>query len=137
MKKLLVLNALILFSGITFSQTLEKGNLIGQHVMEVYLNPDVTYNQMQEFIKNKLIPAFEKQFGCKAYHLKGIRGVNKHGFGMLYIYESENARDKFYNEDGSRTELGDSAMEKVWPVLDELTNTIGEWEFEYTDWIVQ
>jgi len=137
MKKLLVLTALILFSGIVFSQTLQKGNLIGVHVLDVHLNPDVTYNQVHEFTINTLIPEFEKHFGNKVYSTKGVRGENKYEYGMIYIFESEEARAKYYNDDGSLTELGNSAMEKIRPTLDEFENKFGDFNFKYTDWIVQ
>jgi len=137
MKKLLVLTAFILFSGFAFSQTLQKGNFIGFHVLDIHLHPDVTLNQVQEFTMNKLIPEWEKQFGMKVYSIKGIRGENKYRYGMIYAYESVAARDKFWNDDGSLTELGNSAMEKMQPIMEEFTNKFGEFTYKYTDWVVQ
>ncbi len=111
--------------------------MIGFHVLDVHLNPDVTLNQVQEFTINKLIPEFEKHFGNKVYSIKGIRGENKYRYGMIYVYESEAARDKFWKDDGSFTELGNSAMEKMQPIMEEFTNKFGEFTYKYTDWVVQ
>ena len=137
MKKLLVLTALILFSGISNSQTLEKGNLIGFHVLTINLNPNVTMDQFQDVFFNKLIPDFEKHFpGLKNYSAKGIRGENVNGYAWIVLFESEEIRNKYFNEDGSFTELGNSANEKLQPAFEEL-NTMGTFTRSYTDWIVQ
>lgn len=137
MKKLLIVSVMILFSGISFSQSLQKGNLIGFHVLDIHLNPDVTYNEVQEFTMNKLIPEFEKNFGSKVYSVKGIRGEHKYRYGMIYIYNSEEDRNKHWNDDGTLTELGTEAMQKMQPTMEEFQNKFGIFEYTYTDWLVQ
>jgi len=137
MKKLVIIGILVLLSGITFGQTLQKGNLIGMHVMTINLDPDVTMNQFLDYYSSKVIPELEKNFpGWKAYLVKGIRGGNENSFGLIYVIESEDVRNKYYNEDGSNNELGNSIMEKIQPIMDEL-NQLGTWTSEYTDWLVQ
>ena len=49
MKKIIVVAALILFTGITFGQKLKKGNVIGTHVVTIELNPGVTMDQFLDF----------------------------------------------------------------------------------------
>ena len=137
MKKLLVLSALIVLSGTVFSQTLQKGNLVGVHVYNINLKPDVTPNQMKDFIINKLIPAYESNPGANMYLTKCIRGENKYSYGLMVIFKSESERNKFYNEEGELTELGIALSEKMQPIYEEFTNTIGEFETEYNDWVVQ
>jgi len=135
MKKLIVSTVFILFSGFTFSQTLEKGNLIGMHVMTINLDQDVTMNQFLDFFSSKLIPEINKWEGWKAYLAKGIRGENENSFGIIYVIESEDARNKYYNEDGSMNELGISFQKEIQPIFDEL-NKLGTWNTKYTDWMV-
>ena len=137
MKKLSLLIVLLLFSGITFSQTLQKGNLVGVHVYNINLKPDVTSNQMKDFIIHKLVPAYESNPGANMYLTKCVRGENKYSYGLMVIFKSESDRNKLYNEEGVLTELGNTVSEKMQPIFEEFTNTIGEFETEYNDWIVQ
>ncbi len=137
MKKLILATVLILLVGITFGQTLQKGNFVGTHVMTINLDPDVTLNQFKEFFANKVIPGWEKHFpGAKVYLLKGIRGESENSFAIIYTFESEKDRNKYWKEEGGGfTELGEEANEKMTPILEEL-NKLGTWATKYTDWVV-
>ncbi len=136
MKSLILVSALLLVGSVTSAQTLQKGNLVGTHVLSVNLDPDVTMNQFKGFFINKWIPELEKHFvGVKAFPLKGIRGENKNSLGVLYIYESVEVRNRFWKDDGSTTELGALALEKMGPVGTEL-DKLGTWTWNYTDWII-
>jgi hypothetical protein len=55
---------------------------------------------------------------------------------LLYIIKSAQDRDKYYNADGSSSELGKSVNAKLQPVLDEI-GKLGTLTTKYTDWIVQ
>ena len=137
MKKLAIIGILVLLSGITFGQTLQKGNLIGMHVLTINLDPDVTMDQFLDFYSSQAIPQIETNFpGWKAYLVKGIRGENENKFGVIYVVDSEDERNVLYNEDGSDSELGKSIMQKMQPIMDE-SNQLGTWTSEYTDWLVQ
>ena len=137
MKKLILTAALILVVGTTFGQTFQKGNLVGFHVMTINLDPDVTMNQFMDFFTNKVGPEFEKNFpGIKTYIAKGIRGENKNSFGLIYLFETEEIRNKYFNEDGTFTELGNSAFEKIQPISEELSK-LGTYTTIYTDWVIQ
>ena len=136
MKKLIVVTALILFAGFTFGQTLKKGNLVGTHVLTIELNPGVTMEQFQNFHLNTLIPEYEKHYpGWQLYLAKGIRGENKNTYGWIMVAESENTRDKLYNDNGSLTEYGKVINEKMKPVLEEVEK-FGKLKRTYTDWII-
>ena len=137
MKKLVIIGILVLLSGITFGQSLQKGNLVGMHVLTVNLNPDVTMNQFLHFYSSKVIPQVETNFpGWKAYLVKGVRGENENKFGVIYVIDSEDDRNKLFNEDGSANELGNSIMQNIQPIMDE-SNQLGTWTSVYTDWLVQ
>lgn len=136
MKKLIFIGILILLGGIAIGQTLKKGNLVGTHVLTIELNPGITMEQFQNFHISTLIPEYEKHYpGWQLYLAKGIRGENKNTFGWIIIVESEEIRDKYYNDDGSITDFGKAADNKMKPVLEE-TEKFGKLNRTYTDWII-
>jgi hypothetical protein len=137
MKNLILTTILLLVVNLNYGQSLKEGNLLGLHVMEITLDPDVTMNQFQDFLINKWIPAFEKNFqGGKVLVLKGVRGENKDDFATLNYFKSEKDRNKYWNDDGSPTESGESAMGKMDALLTEMQK-LGSWTSTYTDWVVQ
>ena len=76
-------------AGITYRQSIQKGTLIGTHVVTVTLNPGVTMEKYMEVLKTKLIPELEKNYvNCKDYLLKGIRSESNNNFGFLYVFKS-------------------------------------------------
>jgi len=134
---LILTTAIFLLAGISLGQTLQKGNLIGAHVMTITLEPGVTMEHFIEFYTSKVIPEFEKnRVGWKAYLVKSIRGEIKNSFGLIIVIKSEKDWEKYYNADRSFTELGNSANEKLKPVFEEL-NKFGKVTTTYTDWLVQ
>ena len=136
MKKLIFIAIVILITGFTYGQTLQKGNFVGFHVMTINLNPDVTLNQYIDLYKNKLLPAYARNFQAECYLVKGIRGESINSFGFMMIWKSEADRDKFFNKEGGTNETGKAAVEKLKPVMDELAK-LGSGTSKYTDWIVQ
>jgi hypothetical protein len=136
MKKLMLTAAMILIAGIILGQTLQKGNLVAVHVITIELNRGVTMGEFQKFHVNTLIPEYEKNYpGWQLYLAKGIRGENNNTYGWIIVIESEEIRDKYYNDDGSITEFGRAASEKMKPILEE-TEKFGKLKRTYTDWII-
>lgn len=132
----MIIVAFLLFAGIAFGQTLEKGNLIGLHVMSVELKPGATMEQYIDFYNEKVIPAWENsQEGMKLFMMKGIRGEHMNEFGVIVQFTDEAARDKSYNADGSLSEFGEKVQEKMAPVLGE-AEKIGTSSSKYTDWLI-
>lgn len=136
MKKLFFLTALILMTGLVFGQNLKKGNFVGFHVVTITLNPNVTVDQYLDVWKNKFAPLNDKNFECKSYIAKGIRGECTNCISWLVIWNTEAGRDKFFNQEGGMNDLGKAALAKAQPALDEL-NKLGTWTSKYTDWVVQ
>ena len=137
MKKLLLISALTFMACFSFGQKLNKGSLLGIHIMTMSLKPNVTKDQFKSFFISKVIPAYEKQFpGVKAYLVNSIRGENKNSFGTMFLFETEQARNKYFNIDETPTDLGKSGMEKIDPVLKELEK-LGTYTTKYTDWVIQ
>ena len=136
MRKLLVITALLLFAGIAFGQTLQKGNVVVTQVLDIDLKPDVTIDQWKEFYISKVIPEIAKHYtGANAYLTQGIRGEHKNSLGLIVVFESKKDRDKFFNEDDSPTELGKKAGENFSPILEKL-NKLGTITRTYSVWVV-
>lgn len=69
--------------------------------------------------------------------VKGVRSnLFVNSFGLIHINKSEQARAKYINIDGSYTTLGNSWVEKLKPVREEL-DKLGTNVTVWTDWIVQ
>ena len=136
MKKLLLIAVvLFLINGFAYGQNFKKGNLIGTHALTIELNPGVTMEKFQDFQLKTVIPEFEKHYqGWKIYMTKSIRGENKNSYGWIIVIESEEIRDKYY-DDESPNELGKAADEKLKPVLEE-SEKLGKATRKYTDWLI-
>ena len=137
MKKLILIGAIILVSNFSFGQSLQKGNLVGLHIMTVNLNSGATMDQFQTFFISKVIPEYEKQFqGVKGYLVKAVRGENNNSFGIVWLFDTEQSRDKYFVADGNPSDLGKSAIEKV-SVIEKELEKLGTYTTKYTDWVIQ
>jgi len=137
MKKILLVTALTLFSGITFSQTFEKGNLMGLHIFSLNLDPDVTFNQYKDFFIRNYIPELNRNFpDVNHYFTIGNREENKNSIGMIVVFGSQEIKNKYYNEDGSRTDLTIAIQEKIKSTREQL-DSLGKVSATYTEWLVQ
>jgi len=136
MKKYFLSVVFILFAVILSGQSFEKGNYVGFHVLTINLNQDVTMDQYLDVYKNKVLPAYEKNLQSKCYLIKSSRGECENCVGVIIVWKSEADWNKFWKKDGGVTELGQTAMDKVQPQIEELKK-LGTSTSKYTDWIVQ
>jgi len=137
MKKTIVAVALLLVASSAQSQELKKGNLVGMHVMTVNLEPNITIEQFTDFYVDRVIPEYKKyREGWKIYPVKRIRGEKANGLGLIIVIDSEASRDKFYNSDGSLSELGKAMDAKMQPVMEEMQKLGTVATDVYTDWLV-
>lgn len=137
MKKLFVIFALILNSGIIFCQSFEKGNLIGVHVFSLNLNPDFTFKAYKNFFVESYIPELNKNFpDVKHYFAVGNREENKNDIGLVVVFGSQEIKNKYYHADGSTTELMNTLLERIQPVRSKL-DSLGTVTAKYTEWIIQ
>jgi|WetSurMetagenome_2_1015567.scaffolds.fasta_scaffold285403_1 hypothetical protein len=137
MKKLLLITAAFLLSGIIFGQALQKGNLLGIHTTQPVLSEGVTMEQYEAFIQSKVIPAYEKNFpGAKCFILKSVRGECKNCVNFLYYFPTEAIRAKYFIE-GGYTELGQKGINNMKPLMDELAKMDKSTTDLYTDWLIQ
>ena len=136
MKKLMFIAAFTALVNLSFAQKLQKGNLIGVHVLTVTLKPGVTMEQFKTFYLSKSIPAYEIAFkGTKGFLLDGRRGESKDKLAIAWHFETEQDRDKFFKEDGF-TDMGNAAVAAVSDVDKELEK-LGTSTDVFTDWVIQ
>jgi hypothetical protein len=136
MKKLIIIVVFAAIAKFSFAQQLQKGNLVGVHVMTVTLKPGVTIEQVENFYTQKLIPAYENAFeGAKGYLIKARRGENENKLGLIWWFETEQDRDKYFTSDGF-TEAGNAAMAKIEDTDKERDKLATETD-TYTDWVLQ
>jgi len=140
MRKLLVVTGLLMLAGIAFGQTLKKGNIIGLHVIQLNLDPDVTYNQ---YISGQEVftSIFNKEFqgDIEVYLIKSDRGDEENSMGMIWLIKSNDIRAKYFDEEGAFTELFSTKFEKVNSAFAEKVTSLGtsDWtRLRYNDWII-
>lgn len=136
MKKYFLFFAFILFAVITSGQSFEKGNYVGFHVLTITLNQGVTMDQYLDVYKNKVMPAYEKNFQSKCYLVKSSRGECENCFGLFIVWKTEADWSKFWNKEGGTTDLGQAALDKLKPQTEEIKK-LGTYTSKYTDWVVQ
>ena len=136
MKKLLVITALVLFAGIAFGQTLKKGVILGIFETTLTLKPDVTMDQLLDFLTNKWYPEINKLLvgeGVTFFLLQGDRGENTGNFAWGIYCESEEVRNKYWPGDGSGSGEGGPLWQKMQPLNEEL-NKLVTYKNVGTDW---
>jgi hypothetical protein len=139
MKKIILITTCILFTGILFGQTLQKGNLVGFHVGTVMLEPDVTFDQWKRFYIDHYLPAFNNEFKdeMQMYIAEGERGDEVNFVSAILVFKSKEVRDKYIPEEGTPSELYISKVQKIQTILDE-ANKLGKFSRKhFTDWIIQ
>ena len=116
--------------------SLNQGSLMGIHTLKISLKRGATMEQFENYFLNETIPNYEKEFkGAKVNLVKGIRGENKGDMGMIWIFESNEARDLFYDSNGAPTKLNQEVNQRL-RTVDEGLSKIGTWTSRYTDWSV-
>ncbi|MFN7119898.1 MAG: hypothetical protein ACK4TA_24095 [Saprospiraceae bacterium] len=142
MKKILFTTVLLLLlaASFTFGQAIQKGNLIGIHVLTIELKPGVTMEQLVTFYNNKYFPAVKKHLGTVGYIGSSIRGTMdiKDKLVLIWQMESPATRDKFFINSGFEwNELGQQALEKLKPVTEELDKLVTITKDEWADWLIK
>lgn len=137
MKKLVLISLLVMSAIFVNGQMLQKGALLGLHKVAPVLSTGVTMEQYLAFLKDKLIPAYEKNYpGLKCYLMKSIRGENAGSTLIVFYFQSEEIRNKYFKPDGDYTELGLEGKLKMQSVLDEMARLDSSKEV-YTDYVIQ
>jgi hypothetical protein len=135
---LLLIVSILLITTAGFGQGLKKGNLVGIHRITVSLKRNVTLEQFERFYVDKVLPEYEKAWvGLNAYLLRSFR--DKNSFAVVWLFESEAARNKYFTADDKANDLERAAYEKVKPIEEELKK-YGTYTVDYKnddDWVVR
>lgn len=120
------------------AQGLPKGSLFGVHVITVTLKPGATIEQFRDFFVSKVLPEYERQWvGLRGYLVKSVRGEYKNRFAIVWLFESEAARNRYFTADDKPNALEKAALEGVKPIEAALAQ-YGTYTVTYMDdWIVQ
>lgn len=139
MKKILLLNALLLLSTCMFAQTLKKGSLLGLHKGTVTLNENVTMDQFKKYYFTNYVPEFCKLFKVTLVEVNGVRGADvkksDNDMAILFIFDPK-ARDQYFDGDGKLNQLGTDLFAKLQPYTDGLAK-LGKFTSTFTDWEIQ
>lgn len=137
MKKIFLSIGFILFALMLSGQTLQKGQVIGFHILTPELNPDVTFNQWKTFAMDKYMPAFNKEFEGEVtvYWLSGERGKYKNSVAFMIVFKSLEVRDKYIPAESKTSDLYNAKMEKVMPMYNEWRK-MGTYTSEWSDWLI-
>lgn len=137
MKKLILTVIIIVVTGIAYGQTLKKGALLGMHAVAPVLSPDISMEKYLNFVKDKLIPAYENSFpGLRCYLLKSKRGECVDCIILAFFFQSEEIRNKYFKPDGDYTDLGLKGKKNMQSVSDEMSKMDTSAE-KYTDYVIQ
>jgi hypothetical protein len=136
MKRPVLLSILLIVTGIATCQTIKKGSLIAFTEITVKLNPGATIDQYLNLLVNEYVPATEKALpGARVFFMKGDRGNAESKLGGIWLFESVQARDTYFDAEGNFKPPGAKAAEKMAPVMAKLEK-LGTSDRTFTRWIV-
>jgi hypothetical protein len=119
---------------------LRRGNLAGLHPITVTLKPNVTLDQFTAFFVSKVLPEYERAWvGLHGYLVKSFHGRDRNALAIVWLFETEAARNRYFTADGKANDLEKAAYAQVKPV-EEALKQYGTYTVHYTDeddWVVQ
>ena len=138
MKKLFVIAALVMLTGIVHCQILKKDVVIAVSTYTVTLQPGITIEQYVDFLMKKYIPEYEKNFpGSKMYILRGDRGEKKDQIGFMWYFESLKVRDKYYPNESDFSDAAQLAWGRMDTISEEESKYVVNSSRIYTDWVIK
>jgi hypothetical protein len=140
MKKLILVAAIVLVTGVTFGQTLKKGMVVALSSYELVLKDNVTLQQFINFTEQKYNPEYEKAMpGTKLVMLWGDRGENKFRYGEMWIFDDVATRNKYFptESDTAMSAAMKNVVTKMKALNDESNKYVLSAKRVYTDWLVK
>ena len=135
MRKLIVITALILATGIVYGQTIRSGGLLVISKFEVTLQPDATIEQYTDWLVENYNPAAEKTYpGVKVFTLIE-EGDDKDQISTLAFFESQELKEKYFPADGSLP-YKEAASAILGPVNELTKEFLLDIKHESTTWVV-
>ena len=134
--RIIFIAALLFGMSVLNGQSLQKGNLICIHNMDVTLNENVTPIQFENFMIKDYFPEFEKNMkGVSLHLLKVARGENEGSYGIIMYFKNAETRDKYFPEEGVISESGKKCLEKMVPMENKLYK-IAKTDYAMTQWVI-
>jgi hypothetical protein len=141
LRRCLVAAVLVMVPIICQARGLERGNLIGVHVVTVDLKPGVSMEDFTKFYVEHVLLEYEKSWpGLEGYLLKSFFSDSKNKFAVVWLFNTVEDRNRNFNADGTANQLERAAQARVKPIEDKLKEMYGSYTVEYThedDWVVQ
>ena len=141
------LNRLLLVCAVSFApmpslaQRLERGNLIGVHLITPDLRPNVTIDEFASAYVRDVLPEYEKNWpGLKGYVLKAFFRDSKNQLAVVWLFKTVEDRNRNFDVNDRANELERAALAKVKPFEDRFKQKYGNYSVTYTredDWVVQ
>ena len=119
----------------TKSKLTSSKNVIG--VENHKLKPNVSSEDFEIFISDKLAPLFNKMEGQTFHLMKGDRGTHTGEYAFVYLYESVDARNNIYPPAGGVSEEFKEIFENAETLLiwEELGTFLEKTEKNSTDYV--
>jgi hypothetical protein len=121
------------------SPGLQRGQLFGVHVITVTLEPHATLDQFKQVFVSRVLPEYEKQWvGLRGYLVQSARGPSKNRLAIVWLFESEAARDRYFTPGDKPNDLEKAALAAIKPIEESLLQAYGSYTITYQDdWVVQ
>jgi len=99
------------------------------------LKEDVDASEAEDFLRNEIIPAYEKNYdGIKLFLLKSDRGSVNEIYSLLLIFDSVDERNAWWPERGQSSEKAKEAEEKMMDLPEKLQSMVEM--VSWNDWVV-
>lgn len=122
------------------AQTLDHNAIVHIENTNTYLitlQPGVTMNQYIDFLKNKYIPGYDKNFpGSRMTVSSSDFREGKNQYSAVFFFESLKARDKYFPNGTGLSDTGKAALEKMKPLSLEVREYVLESKRVKTDWMI-
>lgn len=136
MKKFFFITVIVMTAFPLCGQSFEKGNLIGVHVTNLKLKSGVTEEKATAFFMEKLIPAWEKNFGTKVFLMRGVRGKYAGMYAIINEFKNEKHRDQFWSNTGEATEAYNLVNEALMELNTDADKLWYPMETTYNDYLI-
>ena len=128
---------LALSASAAHAQELKKGNVVGMHVSTIKLAAGCHDGELHRLLRGEGHSRVRETWPGWKFTRSGESGGEKaEGFGLIIVIPTEAERDKYYNADGSPSDLGKAANAKIQPMMDEMSKLGTITADPYIDWLV-
>lgn len=136
MIRYILVTVLFLIAGTVSGQILRKGAVVESNEITVSLRPNVDLDDYVDILRSRVAPAIAKAFpGTDVHFTRGVRGDAVGKIGAIWVFESVEVKNKFFDESGQLTPAGEDAIVQLAPLMESL-EVLGTATRKSTDWIL-